>query len=260
MRQAGRVLVVNPSLLERQRIVSVLEAVGYEVVQAASLNEAAHLLTTAAPRSICAVLTELEFADGTVDDLIRQMRSDPAWVQTPVVVVAPAPPIPRLIELVATGVSTVVNKPFCSQVLLRRLHESLAEAREAGAGSESHGWSLSEYLQREFRRADLGGFPVTLLILRLSGSVPEHRVPGLIQSAARTLRESDQIVRIAPHLAAVVLPETGAAGGAAVGRRLEALLKVPFTTGVAVYPDDETEPDRLIRLARKRAEAAVSTV
>jgi len=260
MRQAGRVLVVNPSLLERQRIANVLEAVGYGVAHASSLSEAVQVLTEAAPRSIAAVLTELEFADGAVDDLIRQMRSDPAWVYTPVVVLAPAQPIPRLIELVSAGVSTVVSKPFSSQVLLRRLNDCLTEARERGDGTESRAWSLAEYLRREFRRAEIGGFQVTLMMVRVPAGVPEHRVPGLVDAAARSLRESDLAVRIGPRLVAVVLPETGASGGAAVSRRLEALYPIPFTTGVAVYPDEATDPEVLIRLARERAESAVSAV
>ncbi|MFS8639854.1 MAG: hypothetical protein LOD90_03405 [Symbiobacteriaceae bacterium] len=144
MRQAGRILVANPSLLERERIAGVLEAVGYAVVHAASLSEAVRALTEAAPRSIAAVVAEMQFADGTVDDLVRQMRADPAWVHTPVVVLAPKLPIPRLIELVSGGVSTVVNKPFSSQVLLRRLQECLAEARERAAGPDPPGWTLSE--------------------------------------------------------------------------------------------------------------------
>ncbi len=260
MRQAGRVLVVNPSLLERQRIASVLEAVGHEVVLAASLNEAVQALTEAAPRSIAAVLTDLELPDGTVDDLIRQMRSDPAWVHTPVVVLAPPQPIPRLIELASAGVSNVVCKPFSSLVLLRRLGESLEEARAREAGAESPGWTLAEYLRREFRRADLGGFQVTLMIVRLPGTLPEHRVPGFVETAARSLREYDLALRIGPRLVALVLAETGASGGDAVRRRLEALYPVPFRAGVAVYPDEGTDPDRLIRLARDRAESALSAV
>lgn len=260
MRQAGRVLVANPSLLERQRIASVLEAVGYEVVQAASLTEAVRLLTEAAPRTICAVLTEMELADGMADDLIRQVRRDPAWVFTPVIVLAPAPPIPRLIELISLGASTVVSKPYCSQVLLRRLGESLAEAREREARAESPGWSLAEYLRRELRRADLGGFQVALMVVRLPDSVPEHRVPGFVETAARSLREYDLALRIGTRLVALVLAETGASGGEAVRRRLEALYPVPFSFGVAVYPDDATDPEEMIRLARERAESALSAV
>ncbi|OTA42116.1 MAG: hypothetical protein A6D92_01460 [Symbiobacterium thermophilum] len=260
MRQAGRVLVANPSLLERQRIASVLEAVGYEVVQAASLAEATQLLTEAAPRSVRAVLTETEFADGTVDDLIRQIPRDPAWVFTPVVVLGPAPPIPRLIELISLGASTVVNKPFSSQVLLRRLGESLAEAREREARGESPVRNLPDYLRREFRRADLGGFQVALMVVRLPDSVPEHRVPGFVETAARSLREYDLALRIGTRLVALVLAETGASGGEAVRRRLEALYPTPFSSGVAVYPDDATDPEELIRLARARAESALSAV
>ncbi len=98
------------------------------------------------------------------------------------------------------------------------------------------------------------------MIVRLSDGLPEHRVPGFVEAAARSLREYDLALRIGPRLVALVLAETGASGGEAVRRRLEAAYPVSFSTGVAVYPDEATDPDELIRLARERAESVLKAV
>jgi two-component system chemotaxis response regulator CheY len=246
---------VDPSLLDRQRTASVLEAVGYEVVQADNLADAGELLARAAPGSLRAVITELHFPAGDVFDLIRQMRSDPAWSGTPLLVVTSPPPIPLVVELVAAGVNTIVSKPWSVAVLLRRLKESLDEcSQEAAAGRVS--WNLVEYVRRELKRADRSRSHLSLMVLHLPPGLAEAQVPGLIQSIARNLRESDLVARIGPRQVAIVLPETEAEGAEAVVRRLESVLG-PVRVGTAVYPTEAADADLLLRLARERAGEAL---
>lgn len=255
MRPDGRLLVVDPSLLDRQRIASVLEAVGYDVLQADSLSEAGELLARAAPGTIRAVITELHFPTGDVKDLIRQMRADPAWAHTPLLVVTAPPPIPQVVELVAAGVNTIVSKPFSVAVLLRRLKESMEECnQDAVAGRVS--WNLTDYVRRELKRADRSRSHLSLMVLHLPPGLAEAQVPGLIQSVARNLRESDLVVRIGSRQVAIVLPETEADGAEAVVRRLEAILG-PVCVGKAVYPTEAADADLLLRLARERAGEAL---
>jgi len=255
MRPDGRLLVVDPSLLDRQRISSVLEAVGYDVLQTDNLSDARELLTTAAPGTIRAVITELNFPTGDVTELIRQLRSDPAWVYTPLLVVTAPPPIPQVVELVAAGVSNIVSKPFSVAVLLRRLTESLEEcSHEALAGRVS--WDLTDYVRRELKRADRTRAPLSLLVLQLPGSLAEAQIPGVVQSIARSLRESDLVVRIGVREVALVLPDTESDGAEAVIRRLGAFLG-SVCVGKAVYPRDAADASLLLRLARERAGGAL---
>lgn len=259
VRTVGRLLVVDPSLLERQRIAGILEAVGYEVILSDSPSDAIEQVVGAEPGSICAVITELNFPTGDVNDLIHALRTNPAWVHIPIIVLTPQPPLARVVELARAGVTTILSKPFSAVVLLRRLRDCMEDCA-APVGDQRVSWTLTEYVSRELKRADRSRSHLSLTVLRLPPDIEEEEMPELIRSLMRNLRQSDLVVRIAPREIALVLPDADARAAQAVVRRLQVLLPGTVTAGIAVYPTEAADANVLLHLARERAGAALQMV
>ena len=131
---------------------------------------------------------------------------------------------------------------------------------------------LNQVLRREAKRASRSGRPLSLLFLDLDGFKGINDTHGhqagsraLVEAAAvirRCARETDVVARFGGDEFAIILPDTGSEGAAAVGDRvrerlglhlfLEANgLKISLTAsvGVATLPDVAASAEELVRAA-----------
>lgn len=131
---------------------------------------------------------------------------------------------------------------------------------------------LNQVLRREAKRASRSGRPLSLLFLDLDGFKGVNDTHGhqagsraLVEAAAvirRCARETDVVARFGGDEFAVILPDTGSEGAAAVGERVRERLGLhPFlegngldirltaSVGVATLPDVAASAEELVRAA-----------
>jgi len=131
---------------------------------------------------------------------------------------------------------------------------------------------LSQVLRRETKRASRSGRPLSLLFVDLDGFKAINDTHGhlygsraLVEAASiirASARETDMVARFGGDEFAVILPETGSEGAAAVGERLRVRvaahtflqpdgLAIPLTVsvGVATLPDVAASAEGLIQAA-----------
>jgi diguanylate cyclase (GGDEF)-like protein len=131
---------------------------------------------------------------------------------------------------------------------------------------------LNQVLRREAKRASRSGRPLSLLFLDLDGFKSVNDTHGhqagsraLVEAAAvirRCARETDIVARFGGDEFAIILPDTGSEGAAAVGDRVRERVGIhPFlesnrmevrltaSVGVATLPDVAASAEELIRAA-----------
>jgi diguanylate cyclase (GGDEF)-like protein len=131
---------------------------------------------------------------------------------------------------------------------------------------------LNQVLRRESKRASRSGRPLSLLFMDLDGFKGINDTHGhlagsraLVEAAAvirRCARETDVVARFGGDEFAIILPDTGSEGAAAVGERVrERLAAHPFlennglklkltaSVGVATLPDVAGSAEELVRAA-----------
>lgn len=258
---SAKILVVDPSLLDRKRMTTVLQAAGHQTVEFETAAEVRQAVSQMPPGSIKLVLTEWQLAG---EDAMAWV----AWLQeslpsTPVVVVTAQPSRETIVVAVQHGVATMVAKPFGGEMLLRRVTETLAESEVVRQGEEGQvSWRVQEYLRRELKRAGRSARAVSVIVVGLDDVPSENPAIGAI---ARVVRESDLVSRLDHGRLIVILPETDRVGNAVVEAKLWQLLGelqrpapdrpaqiTGFATGTATYPDDGLSEEALIAAAIAR--------
>lgn len=258
---SAKILIIDPSLLDRKRMTGILQAAGHETLEFDSAAAARRGIAAMPSGNFKLILTEWHLPD----------EEPLAWIDwlhqvlpaTPVVVVTPSPSRETIIDAVNRGAATLVAKPFGGDILLRRVTETLAEGEQAANSTDGHvSWRVQEYLRRELKRAARTKRPVAVTLIRVFG--PEAESP-VIGSVSRILRESDLVSRLEPNHLIVILPETDQVGVSVVETRIWQVidqlqrpegnlpgLRIAYETGSASYPVDGAEVDELIAAATAR--------
>ena len=123
----ARVLVVDDEPQILRALQTSLRGAGYEVVVAATAEEA---LSAAAMRPPAAVILDLVLPDGSGTDVCRELRS---WSSAPVLVLSVVADEAEKVAAFDAGADDYVQKPFGIDELLARLRALL---RRAGPSTE----------------------------------------------------------------------------------------------------------------------------
>lgn len=265
--RVGKILVVDPSLLDRKRMRSVLEAAGHAVMEMTNPGQVMAELGNVAPGAISLVLTELYFPDGNGVDLIQWMKQSQALASVPALIVTAQVPRETVIALVMAGASTVVTKPFGGDMLLRRVTETLAAQVALRQGeAESVTWHLDDYLRRELKRAERNGAYFSVVMCHVLDHMDGQALPHLMGGLVHIMRESDVLAKMGDDEIVILLPDTDWSGATVVESRVRAVLQgleddkatramIPIKahTGAATFPTEAADVESLLALARSRS-------
>ncbi|HYF91888.1 MAG TPA: response regulator [Symbiobacteriaceae bacterium] len=261
----SKILVVDPTPVDRKRMSNILEAAGHSVIEAASPDEAIRELTRMPRSSVALVVTELSFPEGTGMELVTWLRRQ--GNDLPVLMVTVQPPRERVIELISNGVSTVITKPFGADLLLRRVTATLVELGLVHQGEGDHlTWQITDYVRRELKRSERSGSAFSIAVCRVFDPLGGRAVPALMTGLAPILRESDVLARLGENQVAILLPDTDSMGAWAVEDRIwqvvrslaeerpdRPAIQLSVATGAATFPSEAADAEALLRIAVERA-------
>ena len=180
--------------------------------------------------------------------------------------------VPLLSSTVGTALSAMLEGPAQALDNALRLKRSEALSVTDDLTQLYNSRYLNQVLRREAKRASRSGRPLSLLFLDLDGFKGINDTHGhlagsraLVEAAAvirRCARETDVVARFGGDEFAIILPDTGSEGAAAVGDRVRERLSVhPFlegnglslrltaSVGVATLPDVAASAEELVRAA-----------
>jgi CheY-like chemotaxis protein len=123
-------LVIDDDEAMRAALEPVLTSLGYDLVLAASGQEALRELAHIQPDVI---LMDVQLTDTTGIDLTRQLRSIPQLAHTPVVLMSGDSRRDTLLHGIEAGASDFLAKPFTRDVLRAKLDKVLRRAEPAGS-------------------------------------------------------------------------------------------------------------------------------
>ncbi len=127
----GLILVVDDEPQILRALTTNLRGAGYEVVRAATGEEA---LAQAAVRPPDAVVLDLVLPDISGVEVCRELRT---WSQVPVVVLSAVGDEGQKVEALDAGADDYVTKPFGMGELLARLRAAMRRAAPKSEGAES---------------------------------------------------------------------------------------------------------------------------
>ena len=129
----SRILVIEDNEMNRWLMRDVLVHGSHEVICAVGVETARARLGEATPDL---VLTDLRMADGSGEDLLAEIRGDPALAFVPVVVVTASAMAGDRERLMALGFDGYVSKPINVRSILCDVEAflRLGERRRIGAG------------------------------------------------------------------------------------------------------------------------------
>jgi PleD family two-component response regulator len=265
----AKILIIDPSPVDRKRMRSLLEAAGHAVAEASTPAEAMSGLLSK-PGTVSLVLTELAFPDETGLELLRWLNQQDRLQTLSVIVVTEQPPRDTLIAIIAAGAATVVTKPFGPDLLLRRVTDTLAERLVISQGEGLNlSWQIPDYVKRELKRAERSKSHLSVAVCRVLEPGGDQAVPRLMARLVHVIREYDVLARLGAHEVVILLPDADVSGAGVVLQRISGVVEgleqvppegagLPFTVavGVATYPAEVPDGESLIALARSRAVAA----
>ncbi|MGE5673372.1 MAG: response regulator [Mycobacterium leprae] len=260
----GKIMIVDPSPIDRKRMRNILEAAGHSIMELSTPAEAMHELAGLPRGAVNLMLTELHFPDSSGLDLVRWLKRM-GWLPfLPVLVVTEQPPRDMLIEMVSAGATTIIGKPFGADMLLRRVTETLLEHERARQGENDNlTWPIADFLRRELKRSQRNGTDFSIVVCRVLDQMDGRAVPALMGGLLKIMRESDIWARLGEDQVVVLLPDTDAVGASVVEARIwnvvrslrekDPPLSLDVATGIATFPSEAGDPETLVSLARERS-------
>ena len=120
-----RILVVDDNEDNRQILIDLLSAAGYEIVEASNGIDAVALATSERPDL---VLMDIQLPGIDGHEATRRIKAEPALARTPVIAVTSYALAGDDVKAAEAGCDDYVTKPFSPRALLAKVRERLGDA------------------------------------------------------------------------------------------------------------------------------------
>ena len=125
---AKSVLVVEDKELNRKVVRIVLEAEGYEMLEATTAEETLQILNTNTPALILMDISLPGGMDG--EELTRQIKTDPRWQHVPILALTAAAMKGDRERILEAGCDDYISKPIDTRVLVNLVGKYAGESGE----------------------------------------------------------------------------------------------------------------------------------
>ncbi len=125
---AKSVLVVEDKELNRKVVRIVLEAEGYEMLEATTAEETLQILNTKTPDLILMDISLPGGMDG--EELTRQIKTDPRWQHVPILALTAAAMKGDRERILEAGCDDYISKPIDTRVLVNLVGKYAGESGE----------------------------------------------------------------------------------------------------------------------------------
>lgn len=291
---AARILVVEDSVIDREKIFTTLGQDYDDVSLAGSVREGLSL-ALANDYELVAVSLTMVAEDGL--RLCSAMRSDPVTRQTPILLLSDEGDMGRVAKGLDLGANDYLLKPIDRNELLARVRTQVRRKRYQDRLRQNidQGLSLAltdgltglfnrrylmRHMDRTIARITENGNPLSVVMIDIDffKSINDnwgHPVGDLVlkcvaETLQRTLRGMDVLARYGGEEFVVVMPETDAENAAQVAERLRTMveeegieadgvphaLKVTISLGVTTSGDRDIRSEELLRAADEGLYAA----
>ena len=125
---AKSVLVVEDKELNRKVVRIVLEAEGYEMLEATTAEESLQILNTKTPALILMDISLPGGMDG--EELTRQIKTDPRWQHVPILALTAAAMKGDRERILEAGCDDYISKPIDTRVLVNLVGKYAGESGE----------------------------------------------------------------------------------------------------------------------------------
>lgn len=124
-----RVLVVEDNERNRKVVRIVLNAQGYEVLEATNADEALEILRTDTPDLI---LMDIGLPGMSGDELTRQIKADPQWANLPIIALTAHAMKGEREQFLDAGCDDYISKPIDTHVLVDLVQNYLPKDEKNG--------------------------------------------------------------------------------------------------------------------------------
>ncbi|HZE66860.1 MAG TPA: BTAD domain-containing putative transcriptional regulator [Sporichthyaceae bacterium] len=125
--EAGRVLVVDDSGINRRLLVEALGRLGHEVRTAENGRRALDLLAAGEQADLVLLDLLMPVLDGYAT--LAALKANPATAHLPVIMISAVHEMESVVRCIDLGATDYLPKPFSAEVLRARIHSSLAAKR-----------------------------------------------------------------------------------------------------------------------------------
>jgi two-component system, NtrC family, sensor kinase len=174
----GQILIVDDSLTVRMDLAEAFEAGGMRSLPCASISQARQTLDIT---DVDAIVLDVQLPDGDGVDLLRELRTDPRYAETPVLMLSSEAEVKDRVRGLRGGANEYVGKPYDSGYVVARARELLGARAGPGATTVLL-IDDSRTMRAELRRAlEAGGYTVVTAATGEDGlRIAADRRPGII--------------------------------------------------------------------------------
>lgn len=277
------VAVLDSTFAIRKRIKALAAKANIEVVEVVRPEQLISLLN--ASNEIGLVISELEFRPEDGFEIINKIKASAGT--TPVMILTAENRRLSFVKAMQIGVTDYVLKPFDGEYLMKRiisLMEAGHECRHSDDGKtaslkiDSPSVDLNSYLDKEFKKASKGNYPVSVVLSVITD--PENKLAAALENRqhqilnlmptyfSEVLFDTDIFVSYGPRTYIGVFPFCGSENQGLISVKLHQVFQdfkrendientIQLISVFSSHPEDGYDRDMLLQVLNERLAAAV---